>query len=148
MYCKMLAVPELRRLVAGFPPWWPRFEPGSGHVGCGGLSVTGVGFIRVLRFPVPIFIPQTAPQSPSSIIWGWYNRPVVPTVPSGFKTHRTKKKKKSNVTVKKQTCNYVEFEVFMAITMKNALSSGMLHCVVHTRTTWRHIPRRWRSSKL
>jgi hypothetical protein len=36
---------------------------------------TGAGFLRLLRFPLPIRIPQIAPQSPSSIIWGWYNRP-------------------------------------------------------------------------
>jgi hypothetical protein len=42
------------------------------------------GFIRVLRFSLPILIPLTAPQSPSSIIWGWYNRPVVAAVPSGL----------------------------------------------------------------
>jgi hypothetical protein len=33
---------------------------------------------------LPIFIPPIAPQSQSSIIWGWYNRPVVATVPSGL----------------------------------------------------------------
>jgi hypothetical protein len=27
------AAPELRRLVAGFPPWRPRFESRSAHVG-------------------------------------------------------------------------------------------------------------------
>jgi hypothetical protein len=32
---------------------------------------------------MPIFIPPVAPQSPS-IIWGWYNRPVVAAVPSGL----------------------------------------------------------------
>jgi hypothetical protein len=37
-------------------------------------------FFKVLRFPLPIFIPPTVPQSPSSIIWGWYNRPEVATV--------------------------------------------------------------------
>jgi hypothetical protein len=42
---------------------------------CGGQSGTGVGFLRVLRFPLPILIPSTAPHSPSSIIRGWYNRP-------------------------------------------------------------------------
>jgi hypothetical protein len=31
-----------------------------------------------------IFIPPTAPQSPLSIIWGWYNRPVMAAVPSGL----------------------------------------------------------------
>jgi hypothetical protein len=34
-------------------------------------------FLRVLRFHLPV-----APQSLSSIIWGWYNRPVVAAVPS------------------------------------------------------------------
>jgi hypothetical protein len=51
---------------------------------CGGQSGAGAGFLRVLRFPLPIFIPPNAPQSPSSIIWGWYNRPVVAAVPSGL----------------------------------------------------------------
>jgi hypothetical protein len=49
---------------------------------CGGQSGAGTGFLRVLRFPLPIFIPPIAPQSLSSIIWGWYNRPVVAAVPS------------------------------------------------------------------
>jgi hypothetical protein len=30
---------------------------------CGGQSGTGLGFLRVLRFPLPIFIPLVAPQS-------------------------------------------------------------------------------------
>jgi hypothetical protein len=51
---------------------------------CGGQSVTGAGFLRVLRFPLPIFIPPIAPQSPSSVICDWYNRPVVAAVPSGL----------------------------------------------------------------
>jgi hypothetical protein len=36
------------------------------------------------RFPLPIFIPLIAPQSPSYIIWGWYNRPIVAAIPSGL----------------------------------------------------------------
>jgi hypothetical protein len=51
---------------------------------CGGQSGAGAGFLQVLRFPLPIFIPPTAPQSAPSIIWDWYNRPVVATVPSGL----------------------------------------------------------------
>jgi hypothetical protein len=43
---------------------------------CGGQSGTGAGFLRVLWFPLPIIITPIAPQSPSSINWGWYNRPV------------------------------------------------------------------------
>jgi hypothetical protein len=30
---------------------------------CGGQSGTGAGFLRVLRFPLPIFIPSASPQS-------------------------------------------------------------------------------------
>jgi hypothetical protein len=33
------------------------------------------------RFPLPIFIPPISPQSPSPIIRGWYNMPVVAAVP-------------------------------------------------------------------
>jgi hypothetical protein len=48
---------------------------------CGGQSGSGAGFLRVLRFPLPIFIPPISPQSPSPIIRDWYNRPVVAAVP-------------------------------------------------------------------
>jgi hypothetical protein len=51
---------------------------------CGGQSGAGARFLRALRFPLPIFIPPISPQSPSSIIWGWYNRPEVAAVPSGL----------------------------------------------------------------
>jgi hypothetical protein len=49
---------------------------------CGGQSGTVAGFLRLLRFPLPIFISPIAPQSQSSIIWPWYNRTVVAAVPS------------------------------------------------------------------
>jgi hypothetical protein len=51
---------------------------------CGGQSGADVGFLRVLQVPLPIFIPPITPQSPPPIIWGWYNRPLVAAVPSGF----------------------------------------------------------------
>jgi hypothetical protein len=51
---------------------------------CGGQSGAGAGFLRVLRFPLPIFIPPISPQLPPSIIWGRCNRPVVAAVPSGL----------------------------------------------------------------
>jgi hypothetical protein len=47
---------------------------------CGGQSGAVAGFLRVLRFPLPIFIPLIAPQSLSPFIWGWYNRPEVTAV--------------------------------------------------------------------
>jgi hypothetical protein len=37
---------------------------------CGGQSGARAGFLRVLRFPLPIFIPPIAPQSASYIIGG------------------------------------------------------------------------------
>jgi hypothetical protein len=40
-----------------------------------GQSGTGAGFLRVLRFPLPILIPPTATHS-SSIIRGWYKWPI------------------------------------------------------------------------
>jgi hypothetical protein len=42
---------------------------------CGGESGTEAVFLRVLRLPLSILIPPTAQYS-SSIIWGWYNRPI------------------------------------------------------------------------
>jgi hypothetical protein len=51
---------------------------------CGGQSGAVAGFLQVLRFPLPNFIPPIAPQSPSSIIWGLYTKPEVAAVPSGL----------------------------------------------------------------
>jgi hypothetical protein len=51
---------------------------------CGGQSGAGAGFLRVFRFPLPNFNPPIAPQSPSPIIWGWYNRPTAAAVPNGL----------------------------------------------------------------
>jgi hypothetical protein len=59
--------------------------------GCGILRGIGAGFLRVLQFPLPI-IPPISPQSPSPIIRGWYNRPVVAAVP---KVPLIKKEKKT-----------------------------------------------------
>jgi hypothetical protein len=52
---------------------------------CGGQIGTAIGFPRVLRFPLPR-IPPTAPHSSSSssIIWGWFSRPI-----SGRRAKRT-----------------------------------------------------------
>jgi hypothetical protein len=74
-------------------PWHSRWLPSAAALVrarvkscgiCGGQSGAGVGFLRVLRFPLPIFILPFASQLPSSIIWGWHKRPVVAAVPSGL----------------------------------------------------------------
>jgi hypothetical protein len=58
------AVPELRRLVAGFPPRRSGFKPGSGNKGfLLDKSGAGAGFLREFRFPLPIYIPSASPQS-------------------------------------------------------------------------------------
>jgi hypothetical protein len=51
---------------------------------CGGQSGAGAGFLRVLRFPLPIRYVPIAPQS-SSITYGWYNGPN-----SGLSPHEKK----------------------------------------------------------
>jgi hypothetical protein len=38
-------------------------------------------FSEYFGFLLPIFSPAISPQSPSPIIRGWYNRPVVAAVP-------------------------------------------------------------------
>jgi hypothetical protein len=57
---------------------------------CGGQSSTGVGFLRVLRFLLPIFIPPTAPHS--SCI-------VVAAVPSGLSLTPLKTNNKKTLRV-------------------------------------------------
>jgi hypothetical protein len=44
----------------------------------------GQVFSEYFGLSLPIFIQPTAPQSSSSITWGWYNRQVMATVPSGL----------------------------------------------------------------
>jgi hypothetical protein len=41
---------------------------------CVGQSGIDAGFLRVLRFPLPILIPPTAPHPSSFIIRGWYSK--------------------------------------------------------------------------
>jgi hypothetical protein len=43
---------------------------------CGGQNDTGAGSLPVLRLPVPILIPTAVPHLSSSIIRGWYSRPI------------------------------------------------------------------------
>jgi hypothetical protein len=63
---------------------------------CGGQRGTRAGFLRVLRFPLQILIPPTAPH-PSSIVRGWYYRPV-----SGQRTKWTQSEPTSTTTTTRQ----------------------------------------------
>jgi hypothetical protein len=69
---------------------------------CGGQSGAGVGFHRVLRFPLPILIPPAAPHSSWPIILGWYNRPVVAAIPSGLSLTPPQEAKKTNQQISNQ----------------------------------------------
>jgi hypothetical protein len=61
---------------------------------CGGRSGTGTGFLRILRFPLIILIPPTAPHSSSSITRGWYNRPISGRRTKWTQSHPTPRIKK------------------------------------------------------
>jgi hypothetical protein len=56
------------------------------------ISGAGAGFLRELRFSLPIYIPSASPQSSSPITRGWQNRPGVAAVPIASQS-RIKKKK-------------------------------------------------------
>jgi hypothetical protein len=87
------AAPQLRRLVAGFPPRRPGFKPGSGHVGfCDGHKWRwGRFYPRASSSPANVH---------STIIFtitrGWHNRPGVDAVPIASQT-RIKKKTQARI---------------------------------------------------
>jgi hypothetical protein len=62
----------------------------------GGLTGTGACFLRVLRFPLPILIPSTAPHAYIIIIQGWYNRPNSGRRTMWIQSHPTPQIKKIN----------------------------------------------------
>jgi hypothetical protein len=70
-------VPQLRRLVAGFPLRRPGFEPASSKVESV-VDRAAVGRVSSEHFGFPShsFIPLIVPQSSPSIIQGWYNKPI------------------------------------------------------------------------
>jgi hypothetical protein len=64
-----MAAPWLKRFCRWLPIAAARVRSRVWSSGiCGGQSGTGAGFLRVLRFPLPIFIPPIAPHTPSPII--------------------------------------------------------------------------------
>jgi hypothetical protein len=65
---------------------------------CSGQSDTGAGFLRVLRFPLPILIPSTAPHSSLSSGAGTIGQ-IVADVPSGLSLTVPKENNKQNVQV-------------------------------------------------
>jgi hypothetical protein len=72
---------------------------------CGGQSGVGVGFLRVLRFPLPILIPSTAPQSSSGA--GTIGK-IVAYVPNGLSLTPPQGTKKLNYILDEE-CSPLRF---------------------------------------
>jgi hypothetical protein len=90
-------VPQLRRLVAGFPPPLPEFESGSSHVGSV-VERAALGQVssKYFGFPCNSFIPLITPQSSPFAIQCWYNGPIYGLSNSGLGSTPTKKKGRTN----------------------------------------------------
>jgi hypothetical protein len=91
---------------------------------CGRQSGTGAGFHRVLRFPLPIFIPPTAPQSSSSIIWGWYNRPYSGRSTKWTQSHPTKNNNKNKKLHRPTSADTQRFCVAENLCVREILNSN------------------------
>jgi hypothetical protein len=79
-----------------------------------GQSGAGVGFVRVLRFPLPILIPTTAPHS-SSIIQGWYNRPISGRRAKWTHSHTTRRNNLSHWSQCSRNLTSVDRHVYLDI---------------------------------
>jgi hypothetical protein len=73
---------------SGFPPRRPGYKPRSVHVGFV-VDKMALGQVFSEHFPLPILIPPTVPHSSSSILEGWYNRPVSGRRTKWTQSHRT-----------------------------------------------------------
>jgi hypothetical protein len=70
----------------------PGSSPGQVMWDLCGQSGTGEGFLRVLRFPLPILIPPTVLRSSSSTSRGWYNGPNGDRRTKWTQSHPTRRK--------------------------------------------------------
>jgi hypothetical protein len=90
--------------------WWPchsRLPNAAARVRaqvrscgiCGGQSGTGGRYFRVLRFPLPILIPPTAPHSSSSSSGAGTIGQLVADVPRGLNLNPTSRNKKRTTLI-------------------------------------------------
>jgi hypothetical protein len=98
-------VPYLKRLVAGFPLRRPGFDPRSGHVGfVVDKAALGQFFSKYFGFPFQFSIHPLLHISSSSIIRGWYNRPVSVRRTKCTQSHPTQRKGKKQLGTEKTLC--------------------------------------------
>jgi hypothetical protein len=91
---------------------------------CGGQSGAGAVFLRVLLFPLPVLIPPTAPHS-TSIIRGWYNRPISDRRTKWTQSHPTSKNLKKNCTLNHLECSFPLCD-FLPVVMRLPRVGGIL----------------------
>jgi hypothetical protein len=78
---------------------------------CDGQSGTGTGFLRVLRFPLPIFIPPTAPPSSWSVLRSWYSRPISGRRTKWTQFHPTPRSYKKAMVLKVQLLLFLRHNI-------------------------------------
>jgi hypothetical protein len=99
------------QVVSSWLPIVARVRSRDESYGClGGQSVSGAGFLRVLRFPMTN-IPPVSPHSSISIIRGWYNRPW-PTYQADSVSPHPKKR------FSYHSCITVESPIFLILTLE------------------------------
>jgi hypothetical protein len=100
-----------RAIAQAVSRWLPiaaaRVRARVSQVGCGGQGGAGAGFLRVLRFPLPIFIPPNSPSSSQSAGAGTIGHSVA-DVPSGPSLDST-----PNMRNKKKVCLFLLFSAYL-----------------------------------
>jgi hypothetical protein len=103
---------------------WVRFQVRPCGI-YGGQSGTRAGFLRVIRFPLPIRILPTAPHSSSSVIRGWYNRKNSGRRIKWTQSHPTSRNKKINTLTNDSHVGIPRYSNILAAGF--AMTRGMLN---------------------
>jgi hypothetical protein len=91
---------------------------------CGGQSGLGAGFLRELRFPPPILIPPSVPHSSSSIIRGWYKRPISGRHTKWIQSHPTTR---TNYVTGSWACSALQ-SLLIAMTVGSSIFWNITPC--------------------
>jgi hypothetical protein len=110
------------------PPRRPGFKPGSGHLG----FCDGAGFLRELRFPLPIYIPSCFSTIIFIITRGWHNRAGVAAVPIASQTNDNKKN--TMLQVRMSRVRFPMRSLFFFFSWPDPSSRNMALVSTHLRT--------------